>query len=192
MTGVTTVWMTAVLDEGPTFLSASTPIEPDENAGSLGVRLAELGARCLSDTLARIERGEIVRVKQDSSRASYAPRLASEDALLSLGDDPATFSRKVRAFAPEPGAYLELVRGRLIILAASLGDTAAPAADSLDGAETPGTVRALDRERGLELRLRRGSVWLRTVRPSGRSTMSGYDYGNGLRLKRGARLPVKV
>jgi methionyl-tRNA formyltransferase len=184
MTGVTTMWMTAGIDEGPTFRSLSTPIGPDEDAGSLGARLADLGAQCLSETLARIERGETVRAKQDSSRATYAPRLASKDARLSLADDSGAFSRRVRAFAPDPGAYLELERERLLVLAASPGI-------SQEETVTPGAVRALDRDRGLEIDLRRGSVWLRSVRPSGRKTMSGYDYANGARLKPGARLAVK-
>ena len=44
-TGVTTMWMTEGLDEGPVFSSLRTPIGPEEDAGSLSARLAELGAR---------------------------------------------------------------------------------------------------------------------------------------------------
>lgn len=194
MTGVTTMWMTAGLDEGPTFLSISTPIGSDEDGGSLGARLAQLGAQCLSDTLARIERGEIVRAEQDPSRATYAPKITSADARLSFADDPAAFARKVLAFAPEPGAYLDLGRERLLVLAASPGtvhEAAASPRGPDEAAASPGTVRSLDRGRGLEIDCGCGSVWLRIVRPSGRKTMDGYDYANGARLKPGARLSAQ-
>ncbi|TMQ59936.1 MAG: methionyl-tRNA formyltransferase [Candidatus Eisenbacteria bacterium] len=185
--GVTTMWMTEKLDEGPVFSSLSTPIGPEEDAGSLGGRLAELGARCLSETLTRIERGEIVRRDQDPSRATYAPKLTREDSRLLLADDPVRFTRKVRAFAPEPGAYLELERERIQILSAAPGSIGAEAGPG----EPPGSVLALHRERGLAIRLSSGSVWLKSVRPSGRKVMDAFAYANGARIKPGGMLPVK-
>ncbi len=184
-TGVTTMWMTERLDEGPIFAARRTPVGEGEDAGSLTARLANLGAACLSETLARIERGELIRDIQDSSRATYAPKIAREHARLSLRDDPVTFTRKVRAFAPKPGAYVDLEGGvSLQILAASPGERAG-------GAAPAGEVLALDRERGLEVALGRGSVWLNRIRPGGRKEMGGFDYANGARLPVGSRLPVK-
>ena len=186
-TGVTAMWMTEKLDEGPVFSSLSVPIGPDEDAGSLGTRLAELGAGCLSETLSRIEGGGIVRRDQDPSRATYAPKLRREDSRLSLADDPVRFTRKVRAFAPEPGAYLELEGDRLQVLTASPGSIGAVP----EPKGQPGVVLALDRERGLEIGLSQGSVLLKSVRPSGRKAMPAFAYANGARIKPGARLPVK-
>jgi len=183
-TGVTTMWMTEKLDEGPLFSSCRIPIGAEEDLGSLTARLAELGARCLSEALTKIERGEMIREEQDSSLATYAPKLARGDSRLSLLDSPSAFTRKVRAFAPKPGAYLDLARGgSLQILAASPGESA--------GGPAPGTVLALDRARGLETALDGGSVWLRWVRQSGRNEMSGFDYANGARLNPGSLFPVK-
>ncbi len=185
-TGVTTMWMTERLDEGPLFASCPTPIGPDEDAGSLTARLAELGAACLSETLTRIESGEATRDAQDSSRATYAPKITRESARLSLWDDPVLFSRKVRAFSPKPGAHLALGGGdSLQVLAATPGSAAAA------GAPLPGTVLALDRELGIKLALGQGSVWLRRIRPGGRKEMGGKDYANGARLTPGARLAAE-
>ena len=183
-TGVTTMWMTEKLDEGPVFASIPTPVGAEEDAGALTARLAALGARCLSETLDRIERGEMVRVEQDPSRATYSPKLRREDARLSLRDDAFAFARRVRAFAPRPGAYLELAEGPLGIAAASADDEAAPDLEF-------GAVTDVDRERGLRIRVGGGTVWLRRVHPGGRKEMSGFDYANGARLRPGARLPVK-
>lgn len=183
-TGVTTMWMNERLDEGPLFASLRVPIGPDEDAGSLTDRLAALGARCLSETLDRVERGEIVRTAQDPSRATYSGKLTREDARLSLRDDPVAFARRVRAFAPRPGAYLTLTGGdTLLVLAASPGTPSE--------SDVPhGTVLTVDPPRGIEVALDKGSIWLRRVRPGGRKEMGGSDYANGARLRAGLRLPV--
>jgi len=185
-TGVTTMWITEGLDEGPTFLALRTPIEPEEDAGTLGARLAVLGARCLAETLDRIERGERIREAQDPTRATYARKIRAEDARLPIAEAPALLARRVRAYAPEPGAYLALETGRLLVLAASPGRDA-PA----EGA-APGTVLRLERERGLEIALPLGSLWLRRVKPEGRKAMAAPDYANGARLRAGGRLPLAM
>ncbi|HET9252758.1 MAG TPA: methionyl-tRNA formyltransferase [Candidatus Eisenbacteria bacterium] len=185
-TGVTTMWMTDGLDEGPVFLAAATPIGASENAGALGARLAELGAECLARSLDRIERGEIERREQDASRATYAPKIASGEGRLPADLGPEDLARRVRAFTPDPGAYFELLEGRLLVTEAEPG--------SLDGAgiagAAAGEVRSVHRERGIEIALPKGSLWLRRVRPAGRREMSGFEYANGARLRPGARLPL--
>lgn len=183
-TGVTTMWMNERLDEGPLFASLRTPIGPDEDAGSLTDRLAALGARCLSETLDRIEKGEIVRTAQDPSRATYSGKLTREDAGLSLRDDSVAFARRVRAFAPRPGAFLTLEGGELLLVLAASPGASAP------GTASPGTVLTVDPKRGIEVALDKGSIWLRRVRPGGRKEMGGSDYANGARLRAGSRLPV--
>ena len=183
-TGVTTMWMTEGLDEGPVFLRAATRIEDGENAGALGARLAELGAECLARTLDRIERGDVERSEQDTSRATYAPKIPSDAGRLPIDLEPEELARRVRAFTPDPGAFLDLEGGRLLVTEADAGDPAGT------GVAPAGAVRAVHRERGIEIALSKGSLWLRRVRPAGRREMSGFDYANGARLKPGARLPL--
>jgi methionyl-tRNA formyltransferase len=185
-TGVTTMWMTEGLDEGPLFLSETVPIGPGETAGALAARLAERGADLLARSLDRIERGAILRTPQDPERATYAPKIPTDLPALTLELSPEEFTRRVRALSPAPGAYLPLDAGRLLVVEAE------PAAAEPPGAAggAAGTVLALDRRRGIRLGLRNGSVWLRRVRPSGRKEMPGWDYANGARLTCGAGLPL--
>jgi methionyl-tRNA formyltransferase len=184
-TGVTAMWMTAGLDEGPILLARSVPIGGDEDAGALGARLAELAAGCLAESLERIERGEVAREEQDAARATPAPKLGAGDARLSPSEPPGALARRVRAFAPEPGAWLDLGGGgeRLLVLAA------APGSDAPHGAPA-GTILGIDRSRGIEIALLLGSLWLTRVKPPGRRAMSGAEYANGRRLRKGDRLPI--
>ncbi len=191
-TGVTTMWMTEGLDEGPIFSSRATPIDPNEDAGTLGARLAALGADCLAETLDRIERGEIVKQAQDSARATLAPKVRAEDARLRLEEPAALLARRVRAYAPEPGAYLPLEGGRLLVLAAEAGNSAAAAGGVAPGGAAAGTVLRVDPARGLLVALADGALWLRRVKPAGRREMSATDYANGARLKPGTRLPLEA
>lgn len=183
-TGVTTMWMTEGLDEGPVFLQAATPIAEGENAGRLGERLAAMGAECLARSLDGIERGEIERREQDPSRATYAPKIPSDAGRLPIDLEPEELARRVRAYTPDPGAYLDLAEGRLLVTEAE------PGAPDGAGEGRAGAVRAVHRSRGIEIAIPRGSLWLRRVRPAGRREMSGFEYANGARLTPGASLPL--
>jgi len=187
-TGVSTMWITEGLDEGPVTRAHPVAIEPEENAGELGVRLAQVGAQCLSETIADIEAGRIQRTPQDSSKATYAPKIPADAGRLTLDLSPETLVRHVRAFTPEPGAYFELEGGRLLVLAATAESSEVPRATG--SAPEAGTILALDRARGILLALEEGSVWLHRVRPSGRKDMLGRDYANGARWRPGDRVPL--
>ena len=76
-TGITTFQMDAGMDTGDMLLQEATAIGPDETAGELSVRLAEIGARLLLRTLDGLE--SLPRIPQDSTRATLAPRLKKED-----------------------------------------------------------------------------------------------------------------
>ena len=180
-TGVTTMWMTEGLDEGPVFLSRSTPIDKEEDAGTLGARLALLGAECLAESVARIERGDAARLEQDPAGATYAPKIAPDAGRLTLDRSADELARRVRAFTPEPGAYLQLGAERLAVLSAEADE---------DVGASPGSVVALDRAKGIRIALAEGSIWLRRVRPGGRREMPGFDFANGARLKPGALLTL--
>ena len=103
--GVTIMRMDTGVDTGPLLSQRLTPIHPDETAGSLGARLAELGAGLLLDTLPGYLNGEIQPRPQDDSQVTYAPMLRKEDGRLDFNQPAEYLSRRVRAFNPWPGAF---------------------------------------------------------------------------------------
>jgi methionyl-tRNA formyltransferase len=104
-TGITIMLMDPGVDTGPILNQREIPIAPDETAGSLGERLARLGAELLLDTLPAYLSGVIQPKVQDETLASYAPMLKKADGLLDFTQPAEHLSRKVRAFNPWPGAY---------------------------------------------------------------------------------------
>jgi methionyl-tRNA formyltransferase len=57
VTGVTTFLIDAGMDTGPLLLAAEVPIHPDEDAGALTARLAEVAALAAVETLDALESG---------------------------------------------------------------------------------------------------------------------------------------
>ena len=74
-TGITIMRMAEGLDTGDMLRARSTPIGEMETAGELTVRLAQLGAQLLSETLPDYLDGKITPVPQDPEKASYQPML---------------------------------------------------------------------------------------------------------------------
>jgi len=60
------------MDTGPMLAKRSIAIGDRETAPELSARLSRVGAELLSETLPRIERGEIKPLIQDDNQATYA------------------------------------------------------------------------------------------------------------------------
>ena len=81
-TGITTMLMDEGMDTGAMLLQEAIPITPDDTAGTLSPRLAELGGRLLVETIARLKAGTLVPRPQDASLATLAPLLKKEDGVI--------------------------------------------------------------------------------------------------------------
>lgn len=104
-TGVTIMQMVEQLDAGPILLQRSIPILPDETAGDLADRLARVGAEALLEALAAIAAGTLEPKPQDESQATYAAKIAKEEARLDWSQPAWRLELMVRAFNPWPVAF---------------------------------------------------------------------------------------
>jgi len=105
VTGVTIMKMDKGLDTGPILSQKTIPIPDEITAGELFDQLAQLGADLLVDTLSKYIRGEIQPEPQNDEKATYAPRLQKADGELDFNQPAGFLARKVRAYAPWPGAF---------------------------------------------------------------------------------------
>jgi methionyl-tRNA formyltransferase len=104
-TGITVMYMDEGLDTGDVLLQKRIEIAPDETGGSLHDRLAEIAPAALHDALTRLENGTAPRIPQDTSEASYAPKLEREDGRIDWNEPAELIERKIRAFDPWPGGF---------------------------------------------------------------------------------------
>ena len=106
--GISVMYMDEGLDTGDVLLQKRIEIAPDETGGSLHDRLAQIAPDALHEALAQLEAGTAPRIPQDSSAATYAPKLEREHGRIDWGEPAALIERKIRAFNPWPGAYTVL------------------------------------------------------------------------------------
>ncbi len=107
-TGVTTMVLRPEMDAGEILLQWETPIGPEETAGELHDRLADLGAECLIETLAGREAGTIAPREQDHARATFTAKLTKADGVLDFRQPAPALRNRVRAVTPWPGATVHL------------------------------------------------------------------------------------
>ena len=112
-TGVTTFQMDAGMDTGALLLRCATPIGPEETAGELAGRLAELGAALLVETLDRLD--TLTPAPQDEGQVTLAPRLRKDDGVLGWTRPAAELAALVRGVNPWPGATTHGPTGRLAL-----------------------------------------------------------------------------
>lgn len=179
VTGVTIMRIDPGLDSGPIIAQRAEPIRPDDTAGTLGERLARLGAELLIEVLPGWLAGTIQAVPQDESAATFAPRIRKEDGRLDWTRPAVELERQVRAFSPWPGTFTTLAGEVLHIRAAALAEAAASG--------EPGQVVALPGGR-VGVVTGAGVLELKEVQPAGKRVMSAADFARGRRDFIGARL----
>ena len=172
-TGVAVMYMDEGLDTGDVMLETRIEIAPDETGGSLHDRLAEIAPRALKEALAKLRAGTAPRIPQDSSGATYAPKLEREHGRIDWSEPAALIERKIRAFNPWPGAFTILrdeagTERKLKVYRASMVDSC-----SADPAN-------------LVIPVRDGAVKLEEVQLEGKRRMSAAEF------LRGYNAPIRI
>jgi len=175
-TGVCIMHMDQGLDTGPLYACRTCPIEAHTTGLELRNRLAEIGAELLVQTLPRIAAG-LRPTPQADEGVCYATKLGPEDRCISWQETAARIDRRVRCFAPRPGARCRLGGRWLKVLAGRvLADRHTTC--------TPGTI--LQADGTLVLACGQGTVYaIERVQPEGRQAMDVTDFLRGRPLRSG-------
>lgn len=173
VTGVTTMMTDKGMDTGDILMKREVKIGPDETAGELVDRLAQVGAELLIDTLRAIEAGNCPREKQDESKSSYYPLLKKEMGKMDFHKTSHELKCFVRGMTPWPGAYA----GAYKVLAAD--------EVSYDGSEAPGTIVLADVKKGLWIKTQDGALNLTRIQAAGGKPMNAADYLRGHKMEAG-------
>lgn len=167
-TGVTTIRMSDDLDAGPILLRREEPIRADDDAGSLGARLAAVGAVLLVETLDRLGDGDLAGEPQDLAAVTWCRKLTPEDREITWSAPTDAVIARIRAFAPDPGARTRVGDRVLKVLAAA----------AADGSGEPGKVLSAG-DSGVVIATGDGAVAILSAAPSGRARMGGGDLARG-------------
>jgi methionyl-tRNA formyltransferase len=117
-TGVTIHETVRELDAGPVAAQEPFPIGPEDDAGAVYARAAEVAARLLDTVLADPE----PNFTPQAGEATYAEKIRTEDRQLDLSRPADELVRVVRALSPHIGARAELEGRRVTLWRARVGD----------------------------------------------------------------------
>ncbi|HTY59552.1 MAG TPA: methionyl-tRNA formyltransferase, partial [Bacteroidota bacterium] len=104
-TGVTTFFLEESVDTGNILLQARTPILPEDDAGTLHDRLADIGAEIVLHTVRLIEQGKAVPRPQDPALASPAPKIFRDDCRIDWHAPADRVRNQIRGLSPSPAAF---------------------------------------------------------------------------------------
>lgn len=184
-TGVTVIQMTPKIDAGGILAVARTPIGPDETAGELEQRLAELGAPLVVESVAAIAAGSARVLPQDHTRATKAPKLRKEDGIIDWTRSAKAVHDHVRAMQPWPAAFTYwspsgppgVRRLRWIVHRTAVEEGSGP----------PGTILEATRDR-LIAAAGSGAVRLLVLQLPGKRALTAAEFLRGHHVSPGDRL----
>lgn len=202
-TGNSVIQMTPGLDAGPCLAKQRTPIGPDEDAGELEARLAEMGAGLVLKVIDALSDGSAMPVEQDPSQASKAPRLKKEHGAIDWSRSASEVKNQIRGVRPWPRAYtfwhrregdpvppMRLNIDRVATVAVATSIAAHVKVSSAGGAfptqAPPGTV--LDAGSKLIVLAGGGAVEILELQPAGKRPMTAAEFLRGNRVEVGDRL----
>lgn len=176
-TGVTVMYMDEGLDTGDIIAVSKLKIEDDDNFESIHDKSADIGSVLLSETVGKIEEGNITRTKQDDSLATYASKVEKADCKLDFTLSAKKLDFIIRGVTPMPGAFAYL-NGKMLKI-----NKAKPI--SAKGA--PGEVVALDGagEGSITVACGEGALLITRVIPEGKGKMSAGDFVRGRKIQLG-------
>lgn len=166
-TGVCLMQLEAGLDTGPVYACRTIPITPDDTAGDLRRRLADLGTELLLTEIDSVPDRTPTPQKGDET---YAEKLSVEEFAVNWSRPATELARLVMAGNPKPGAWTTAKGARL-----KLHRAKAEHASAADGAEPgalvgPGRVATGD-----------GVLVLTEVQPEGKVAMPASAWAAGFR-----------
>ena len=176
-TGVTVMRMDEGLDTGDMIATLRFPIGEEDDFESIHDRSAELGSALFSELLPKIESGDVVRIKQDDSLATYAKKVEREDCKIDF-----TLSAKkrdciIRGTTPIPGAFTFL-NGKMLKI-----NKAKPTV----GKGVPGEVIATDGVGvgSFTVACGEGALLFTEIVPEGKGRMRAADFVRGRQIQVG-------
>lgn len=180
--GVTTMMTDKGIDTGDMLLKAETPYIKGETAGELTIRMAELGAKLLIDTLKAMEAGTLERIPQDHANMTYDPMLTKEMGVIDWTHSAADIVNRIHGLNPWPGCSTAIEGGRLKLLRAEVAE----------GAGQPGEIIVADPKQGLIIAAGEGAVSVTQLQAPGGKPMNSKDYLRGHPMAVGTVLKEEI
>jgi methionyl-tRNA formyltransferase len=174
------------VDTGDIVLQKECEIQPDDDTPSLYEKLSVLGASALMAALEKIENGEVEYKSQDKTKATKAPLLKKEEAIINWQESAVQIANKIRAFKPFPNSFTTLFDEQIIIEKAS-AQNVETRRSRLGANNTNGKIGKIIEITKDEICVQTGDgvLVITELKPAGKRAMSARDFINGKQIKEG-------
>lgn len=111
-TGVTTFFLQHEIDTGHIIFQEKTPIDPNENVGTVHDRLMMMGAKLVVRTVDAILEGNVPQTPQEElaeGELKPAPKIFKDTCRMDFSKTVCELHNFVRGLSPYPAAWTELV-----------------------------------------------------------------------------------
>ena len=182
-TGNTVIHMTPTIDAGPAIAQQSVEIGADEDAEQLEMRLAELGASLVIESMEKLAAGDAQSIEQDQSEVTRARRLRKTDGVVDWSRSAKAIRDQVRALVPWPKTFTHWLREegepiRLILDAVEVMPE--------PGAAPAGSVVSTEDGR-IIVSCGEGGLAITRLQPAGKRSMTAEEFLRGHTVKPGDR-----
>src|SRR5256714_2905785 len=166
-TGITVMYMDEGLDTGDILLQTKIAIASNETGGSLHDKLAQIAPKALAEAVLLLDKEKTPRPPQENEVATYASKPARKNGRIDWSESAEAIERKIRAFDPWPGAFMEIDRRHLTIFSATIADRKGK----------PGEI--FQKENELIVTAGEGALSLGEVQLEGKKRMSAVEFLRG-------------
>ncbi len=174
-TGVTTFFMNEAMDAGDIILQSKTDIGENETYDELRMRLAQIGADLLIETLSLIKNDNIQTVPQDTTQVTIAKKIKKEHCIINWNQAAVNIHNLIRGLSSEPGAYTYF-RGKRVKIIKSLVYI-----QPVINNTKPGQILFVKKD--LVVATQNGYLNILLLQLEGGKVITGADFMNGQRLK---------
>jgi methionyl-tRNA formyltransferase len=178
VTGITIQYLAEKMDSGDIIACEELPLHGRETVESLGSVAAARGAALLVETVRRIAKGPVARMRQDEAKASYCGKIGKEHGRIDWSNPAPAIDARIRAFTPWPLCQTRAAGRELLILEAHSTEpvvfTAPPAAKG-----GPGLVIGVDKKEGILIQTGRGVLAATRLQWKAKKALRFSDFLNG-------------
>ncbi len=171
--GVSIMQLVQELDAGPYMLQKSVHSDENDDTLSLTIKLSNLGAQALLESIGQLNRDQYKFIEQDASQSTYAPMLTVEDAHIDWNRPAIEINRHIRAYAPSPGAHTSDGIDRIKIFKSKISEVSG---------KTPGEL--VREKKKLTIICGKGSLELLELQRPGKNKQPIVDFLNGYPMER--------
>lgn len=177
-TGVTTMLMNEGLDTGDILLVEKTKIGENETASELFDRLSIMGSDVLLKTINAMQNGQVIPIKQDDSKATYAKMLSKDLSKIDFNRPVREVHKKICGLSDWPCAVTAINGKRLKVYRSEVVSNIKPKAK-------PGEIV---NEKNFTVACIDGSIRLVEVQADGSKRMKSEEYLRGRPVSKGTML----